>query len=45
VAVNLGFSEDIVKHAGIETLKELGWLHLHGLIIAPDGPAPQRQTS
>ena len=42
--MNPGFSEDIVEHAGIETLKELGWLHLHGSIIAPDGPAPQRQA-
>ena len=33
-----GFSEDIVEHAGIEILKDLGWLHLHGASIAPDGP-------
>ncbi len=39
-----GFSEDIVEEAGIEVLKELGWLHLHGVSIAPDGPAPQRQA-
>ena len=39
-----GFSEDIVEHAGIEILKDLGWVHLHGTIIAPDGPAPQRQS-
>ena len=37
-----GVSEDTVEQAGIETLKELGWLHLHGSVIAPDGPAPQR---
>lgn len=37
-----GFSEDIVEQAGIEILKDLGWLHLHGTSIAPDGPAPQR---
>ncbi|KQU95249.1 type I restriction endonuclease subunit R [Devosia sp. Root105] len=39
-----GFSEDTVEHAGIEILKDLGWLHLGGAIIAPDGPAPQRQS-
>lgn len=39
-----GFSEDIVEQAGIETLKSLGWLHLHGSIIAPDGPSPQRPS-
>ncbi len=39
-----GFSEDIVEHAGIEILKDLGWVHLHGASIAPDGPAPQRQS-
>jgi type I restriction enzyme R subunit len=39
-----GFSEDIVEYAGIEILKDLGWVHLHGVSIAPDGPAPQRQA-
>jgi type I restriction enzyme R subunit len=39
-----GFSEDIVEYAGIETLKELGWLYLPGPTIAPDGPAPQRPS-
>ncbi len=39
-----GFSEDVVEHAGIEILKDLGWNHLHGVSIAPDGPAPQRQS-
>ncbi len=39
-----GFSEDIVEEAGIEILKDLGWLYLHGTSIAPDGPAPQRQA-
>ncbi len=39
-----GFSEDIVEEAGIAVLKDLGWLHLHGVSIAPDGPAPQRQA-
>ncbi|NBB16279.1 HsdR family type I site-specific deoxyribonuclease [Caulobacter sp. SLTY] len=37
-----GFSEDIVEQAGIEILKDLGWLFLPGSAIAPDGPAPQR---
>ena len=39
-----GFSEEHVELAGIETLKELGWLYLHGSVIAPDGPAPQRAS-
>ncbi|MFA4892702.1 type I restriction endonuclease subunit R [Brevundimonas sp.] len=39
-----GFSEDIVEHAGIEILKELGWSYFHGTSVAPDGPAPQRQA-
>lgn len=39
-----GFSEDIVEHAGIEILKELGWNYFHGTSVAPDGPAPQRQA-
>jgi type I restriction enzyme R subunit len=39
-----GFSEDIVENAGIETLKSLGWLYLHGSIIAPDGASPQRPS-
>lgn len=37
-----GFSEDIVEEAGIEVLKALGWVHFHGVSIAPDGPSPQR---
>lgn len=39
-----GFSEDIVEHAGIEILKELGWTYFHGTSVAPDGPAPQRRA-
>jgi type I restriction enzyme R subunit len=39
-----GFSEDIVEHAGIEILKDLGWSYLHGASIAPDGPFPARQS-
>lgn len=39
-----GFSEDIVEHAGIEILKDLGWTYFHGASGAPDGPAPQRQA-
>lgn len=39
-----GFSEDIVEHAGIEILKDLGWTYFHGASVAPDGPAPQRQA-
>jgi type I restriction enzyme R subunit len=40
-----GFSEDTVEYAGIETLKALGWQHLHGSVIAPDGAAPQRSSN
>lgn len=39
-----GFYEDIVEHAGIETLKSLEWSYLHGSVIAPDGPSPQRPS-
>lgn len=39
-----GFAESHVEEAGIETLKELGWLYLDPMSIAPDGDAPQRQT-
>lgn len=39
-----GFSEDIVEQAGIKTLKSLGWLYLHGSVIAPDGASPQRPS-
>tara|TARA_R110001599_G_scaffold294201_1_gene498177 strand:- start:2310 stop:5450 length:3141 start_codon:yes stop_codon:yes gene_type:complete len=37
-------AEDHVEQAGIETLKSLGWLYLHGSDIAPDGPSPQRAS-
>lgn len=40
----IGVSEDTVEQAGIETLKSLGWLHLPGAAIAPDGPSPQRAS-
>jgi type I restriction enzyme R subunit len=39
-----GFSEDTVENAAIETLKSLGWLYLHGSVIAPDGASPQRPS-
>lgn len=39
-----GFSEEIIEHAAIEILKDLGWFHVHGDSIAPDGPAPLRQS-
>lgn len=42
--VHGGFSEDIVEQAGIEVLKDLGWLFLEGVVVAPDGAAPQRQA-
>ena len=40
----IGFSEDTVEQAGIETLQSLGWLYLHGSVIAPDGSSPQRPS-
>lgn len=40
----MGFSEDTVEQAGIETLKSLGWVYLHGSVIAPDGSSPQRPS-
>ncbi len=39
-----GVSEEMVEQAGVETLKELGWLFLAGPSIAPDGPSPQRPS-
>jgi type I restriction enzyme R subunit len=39
-----GFSESHVEHAGIETLKSLGWNYFHGGDISPEGVAPQRPT-
>ncbi|MBO6756357.1 MAG: type I restriction endonuclease subunit R [Roseibium sp.] len=39
-----GFSEDTVELAGIETLKSLGWMYMHGSVIAPDGASPQRPS-
>ncbi|MDP3566416.1 type I restriction endonuclease subunit R [Sediminibacterium sp.] len=42
--MNYGFSEDHVEHAGIETLKSLGWAYFHGGDISPDGAAPQRAS-
>ncbi len=39
-----GVSEEMIEQAGVETLKELGWLFLAGASIAPDGPAPQRNA-
>jgi type I restriction enzyme R subunit len=41
----IGFHEDTVELAGIEALKSLGWHHLHGGVIAPDGASPQRPSS
>lgn len=37
-------TEDIVELAALETLQELGWVHLHGSVIAPDGVAPERRS-
>jgi len=39
-----GFCEDFVEQAGIETLKDLGWLYLHGSVISPDVASPQRPS-
>ncbi|WP_068078533.1 type I restriction endonuclease subunit R [Novosphingobium lentum] len=37
-------NEDHIELAGIETLRTLGWLYLHGQDIAPDGVSPQRPS-
>ncbi|MXP29739.1 HsdR family type I site-specific deoxyribonuclease [Porphyrobacter algicida] len=37
-------NEDVVEQAGIETLRSLGWMYLHGADIAPDGVSPQRPS-
>lgn len=39
-----GFAEETVELAGIETLLHLGWMYLHGSVIAPDGASPQRAS-
>lgn len=39
-----GFAEETVELAGIETLRHLGWIYLHGSVIAPDGASPQRAS-
>lgn len=36
------FDEAAVERVLIELLEELGWKHVHGLEIAPDGPHPER---
>ncbi len=36
--------ENHVEEAGIETLRSLGWMYLHGQDIAPDGVSPQRPS-
>jgi type I restriction enzyme R subunit len=38
------FDEGAVERAMIEWLKEVGWTHLHGTEIAPDGSRPERST-
>lgn len=37
--MSLSLSEDIVEHAGIGILKQLGKVYLPGAAIAPEGPA------
>ena len=36
------FSEGTVELAVIDYFRELGYTYLHGEVIAPDGPAPER---
>lgn len=38
------FTEDVVELAALAILEELGWSHLHGTRIAPDGDMPERQA-
>lgn len=40
-----GFSEDIVEHAVIEILLELGWRYEKWFSIGPDGPNKQRVSN
>ena len=42
--MNQGFAEETIELAGIETLQNLGWMYLHGSVIAPDGASPQRTS-
>src|SRR3954451_16643530 len=39
-----GFAEETVELAGIEALRNLGWMYLHGSVIAPDGASAQRAS-
>ncbi len=38
------FDEGAVERAMVEMLKELGWSHVHGTVIAPDGSRPERPS-
>jgi len=38
------FDEGAVERVMIELLKELGWTHLHGTVIAPDGSQLERSS-
>ncbi len=38
----MSVAESDVELAAIEYLQDLGWQHLDGPTIAPDGPAPER---
>jgi len=38
------FDEGAVERAMIVWLREVGWAHLHGTEIAPDGSRPERST-
>jgi type I restriction enzyme R subunit len=40
----MSITEDTVELAALETLAELGWAHLRGSVIAPDGVAPERRS-
>jgi len=40
--VSRTFSESTVELAAIDYFRELGYSYLHGEVIAPDGPAPER---
>ena len=37
-------TEDHIEEAALEWLEELGFEILHGSIIAPEGPAPERES-
>ena len=40
----VALNEDAYELQCIEWLKSIGWNYLHGVVIAPEGSAPERET-